>query len=166
MRVRAFIGIGSNVGDRRQQCAAAQTHLRRLACTDVLRVSSLIETHAAEGVTGGPFLNGVAEVGTALAPLDLLRALQAIEAALGRPREHCPGAARTMDLDILLYGDRVVQEVGLEIPHPRMAQRRFVLEPLAAIAPSVRHPILSLTAADLLRCLELAEPSDRASLAP
>jgi len=166
MRVRAFIGIGSNVGDRRAQCLAAEAHLRRLACTEVLRVSRLIETQAAEGVTGGPFLNGVAEVGTALAPLDLLCALQAIEAALGRPRGHCPGTARTMDLDILLYGDRVVREVGLAIPHPRMAQRRFVLEPLVAIAPSARHPLLNLTATDLLRRLELAESSDRASLVP
>jgi 2-amino-4-hydroxy-6-hydroxymethyldihydropteridine diphosphokinase len=166
MRMRVFIGIGSNVGDRRAQCVAAEAHLRRLACTDVLRVSPLIETPAAEGVTGGPFLNGVAEVDTGLAPLDLLQALQAVEAALGRPRGHCPGTARTMDLDILLYGDHVVREVGLDIPHPRMAQRRFVLEPLVAIAPSVRHPILHLTAADLLRRLEFAGSSDRASLVP
>ena len=166
MKVRAFIGMGSNVGDRHAHCAEAQTRLGRLPETEVLRVSPFVETEAAEGVAGGPFLNGVAELGTALSPLDLLRALQAIEDALGRPPDHAPGTARTIDLDILLYGDRIVREVGLNIPHPRLAQRRFVLEPLVALAPNVRHPVLNLSAADLLRGLEAEAPPPSASDAP
>jgi 2-amino-4-hydroxy-6-hydroxymethyldihydropteridine diphosphokinase len=126
--------------------------------TTLLRISPFIETQAAEGVTGGAFLNGVAEVATSLSPIELLRALQAIERGLGRPEGHEPGTARTVDLDILLYGDRVVREDGLDIPHPRMAQRRFVLEPLAAVAPDVRHPVLHATAEELLRDLDAGRP--------
>jgi 2-amino-4-hydroxy-6-hydroxymethyldihydropteridine diphosphokinase len=118
-----------------------------------------VETQPAEGVAGGPFLNGVAELATALSPRDLLCALQGVEAALGRPPGHAPGTARTIDLDILLYGDRIVREVGLDVPHPRLAQRRFVLEPLAALAPNVRHPVLNLSAAEILRRLDVAAPS-------
>lgn len=156
MSVRAFIGIGSNAGDRHAHCAEAEALLRRLPETQVLRVSPLVETEPAEGVAGGPFLNGVAELATALSPRELFDALRGIENALGRPPRHPPGAARTIDLDILLYGERIVREVGLVIPHPRMAQRRFVLEPLVAIAPNVRHPVLNLSMADLLRGLETA----------
>jgi 2-amino-4-hydroxy-6-hydroxymethyldihydropteridine diphosphokinase len=163
---RAFVAIGSNVGDRCAQCAEATARLSRLPATALLRASPLIETAAAEGVEGGPFLNGVAELDTALSPVDLLHAVQAIEQALGRPPGHVRGKARTIDLDILLYGDRVVREVGLDIPHPRMAERRFVLEPLVAIAPSVRHPVLKLTAAELLRGLGAAGPPHSASIAP
>ncbi len=154
--VRAFIGIGSNVGDRHAHCAEAQTRLGLLPTTEVFGVSPLVETQPAEGVAGGPFLNGVVELTTGLSPLDLLRALQAIEEAFGRPHAHAPGTARTIDLDILLYGDRVVRENGLEVPHPRLAQRRFVLEPLAALAPDVRHPVLNLSAVEMLRRLEAA----------
>jgi len=157
--VQAFVGIGSNVGDRRTYCAEAAARMGRLPETELVRISPFVETQAAEGVAGGAFLNGVAELATSLSPVDLLRALQAIERALDRPDDHPPGAARTIDLDILLYGDRVVREGGLEIPHPRMAQRRFVLEPLAAVAPGARHPILHETAGDLLRDLEAGRPS-------
>lgn len=166
MKVRAFIGIGSNVGDRQAHCAEAQARLGRLPETDVLRVSPLVETQPAEGVGGGPFLNGVAELATALSPRHLLRELQAIEGALSRPPDHAQGTARTIDLDILLYGDRVVREIGLDIPHPRMAQRRFVLEPLAALAPNVRHPVLNMSAEQMLRGLEAAVAPHPASDAP
>jgi 2-amino-4-hydroxy-6-hydroxymethyldihydropteridine diphosphokinase len=166
VRVRAFVGIGSNVGDRQAHCAEAQAHLGRLPETDVLRVSPLVETQPAEGAAGGPFLNGVAELATALSPRHLLRELQAIEGALGRPSDHARGTARTIDLDILLYGDRIVREVGLDIPHPRMAQRRFVLEPLVALAPNVRHPVLNMLVEDMLRCLEAAVAHHPASDAP
>jgi 2-amino-4-hydroxy-6-hydroxymethyldihydropteridine diphosphokinase len=163
MRVRAFIGIGSNAGDRHAYCAEAEALLGCLPETQVVRVSPLVETEPAEGAAGGPFLNGVAELATALSPRELLDALRAIEDALGRPPGHPPGAARTIDLDILLYGERIVREVGLDIPHPRMAQRRFVLEPLVAIAPNARHPVLNLSAADLLRGLETAGSPHSAS---
>jgi 2-amino-4-hydroxy-6-hydroxymethyldihydropteridine diphosphokinase len=143
------VAIGSNLGERTSLCAEAQ---RRLAClpeTFVVRASALIETPPQEGAGGGPFLNGVIELETALSPEQLLAATQGIEAALGRPPDHARGRARTMDLDILLYDDRVLRRGMLEIPHPRMTGRRFVLEPLAAIAPEVRHPILGLTAAEM-----------------
>ena len=166
MKVRAYIGMGSNVGDRHAHCAEAQARLARLPETELLRVSPLVETEAAEGVAGGPFLNAVAELATALSPLDLLRALRSIEAALGRPPGHRAGTARTIDLDILLYGDRIVREIGLDIPHPRMARRRFVLEPLVAIAPNVRHPVLNLSAEDMLRRLETVVAPHPASDAP
>jgi 2-amino-4-hydroxy-6-hydroxymethyldihydropteridine diphosphokinase len=157
MTVRAFVAIGSNVGDRRKHCREAQNRLGGLPETVLVRASALIETAPQEGATGGPFLNGVVALETALSPEALLHALQAIETALGRPAHRDRGTPRTMDLDILLYGDRLVRQPGLEIPHPRMAQRRFVLEPLAAIAPDARHPALDLTAAALLRRLDAAE---------
>jgi 2-amino-4-hydroxy-6-hydroxymethyldihydropteridine diphosphokinase len=163
VRARAFVGIGSNVGNRRAYCDEATARLGCLPETEVLRISPYIETQPTEGVAGGAFLNGVAEVATGLSPIDLLRALQAIERALGRPDGHQPGTARTIDLDILLYGDDIVREGGLDIPHPRMAQRRFVLEPLAAVAPGVRHPVLQATAGDLLRDLEAGGPPHSAS---
>jgi 2-amino-4-hydroxy-6-hydroxymethyldihydropteridine diphosphokinase len=156
MMVRVFVAIGSNVGDRRSHCRNAQDRLARLSETALIRVSGLIETAPQEGATGGLFLNGVVELETALSPEALLCALQEIETALGRPAHRGRGTPRTMDLDILLYGDRLVRQPGLEIPHPRMAQRRFVLEPLAAIAPDARHPVLNLTAAALLRRLDTA----------
>ena len=150
MRVRAFVAIGSNLGDRSALCAEAQRRLALLPETAVIRASPLLETPPQEGAEGGPFLNGVVELATALAPEELLVAVRHIEAALGRPVDHERGCARTMDLDILLYDDRILRHAGLEIPHPRRAGRRFVLEPLAAIAPDVRHPVLDLTAVELL----------------
>ncbi len=153
MSVRAFIGLGSNLGNREAHCTAAATHLRRLPGTVLTRTSPLIETQPEDDVEGGPFLNGVAEIATTLPPDELLVGLQAIETALGRPSPHARGKARTIDLDLLLYGDAVVQRPGLTVPHPRLAARRFVLEPLAAIAPEVRHPVLDLTAVELLERL-------------
>lgn len=150
MTVRAYVAIGSNLGERSALCAEAVARLERLPCTRLVAASPLIETEPAEGATGGRFLNGVVALETDLAPRRLLEALQAIEAALGRPADHGRGLARSMDLDILFYGDHQVREPGLEIPHPRLTERRFVLEPLAAIAPEVRHPGSGLTARDLL----------------
>lgn len=153
MKVQAFIGIGSNLGDRLAHCRAVLTRLPLLPGTTLTRVSPFFETDPQDGVEGGPFLNGVAEIATSLAPRALLGHLQEIEAALGRTRDHTPGTARTMDLDILLFGDLVLNEPDLTIPHPRMAGRRFVLAPLAAIAPAVRHPVLKVTAEELLQRL-------------
>jgi 2-amino-4-hydroxy-6-hydroxymethyldihydropteridine diphosphokinase len=152
--IRAYIAIGSNLGDRPANCGAALDRLGRLPETTLLRASPLIETAPAEGVAGGSFLNGVAEIETTLPPRPLLMHLQAIETDLGRAAVHAPGTARTMDLDLLLYGDLVMEEADLVIPHPRMIARRFVLEPLAALAPGLRHPVLNITVEELLRRLD------------
>ena len=153
MKVRAFIGIGSNLGDRQEHCRAALGRLSLLPDTCVTDVSPFFETEPAEGAEGGLFLNAVAEVRTSLLARALLQHLQGIETALGRPPGHPMGKARTIDLDILLYGDAVISEPDLTIPHPRMAERRFVLVPLAALAPSLSHPLLKVTATELLRRL-------------
>ena len=153
MMVQAFVGMGSNLGDREMQCQAAMDRLALLPATSLSRVSPFFDTPPQEGVGGGPFLNAVAEIATTLPPRLLLDHLRGIEADLGRAVDHPPGSARTMDLDILLYDDLVLHEPGLTIPHPRMAGRWFVLAPLAAIAPTLRHPVLGATMTELLRRL-------------
>lgn len=153
MSIQAYIGIGSNLGDRLGHCRAALERLARLPDTMVTCVSPFMESEPQEGVEGGPFLNAVAEIATRLSPRQLLDQLQDIEAVLGRPVDHEPRSARTLDLDILLYGDLVTSEPDLVIPHPRMAHRRFVLAPLVAIAPGTCHPLLGVTAQELLRRL-------------
>ena len=165
MRTHAFLAIGSNLGDRLGNCRSALDRLGQLPATAFLRASPLIETEPTEGVAGGPFLNGVAEIATELSPRALLTHLQAIEADLGRVAGHEPGNARTMDLDILLYGELVMHDTDLVIPHPRMAERRFVLEPLVALAPGLRHPILNVTAEELLRRLDAARDATPSGVA-
>lgn len=159
MKVQAYIGIGSNLGDRLGQCGAALDRLSLLPDTRVKHVSPFAESAPQEGVEGGWFLNAVAEIATSLSPRQLLDHLRDIEVALGRPPGHEPRSARTMDLDILLYGDMVMVEPDLVIPHPRMVHRRFVLAPLVAIAPATRHPVLGITVEELLRRLG-SETSD------
>jgi 2-amino-4-hydroxy-6-hydroxymethyldihydropteridine diphosphokinase len=150
VRIQAFIGIGSNLGDRLAHCRAAIDRLGRLPGTALVRISPIIESEPQEGVEGGRFLNAVAEIATSLPPRQLLGRLQEIEVALGRAADHLPGTARPMDLDLLLYGDTVMREPDLTIPHQRLAERRFVLAPLVALDPAIRHPILQATMAELL----------------
>jgi 2-amino-4-hydroxy-6-hydroxymethyldihydropteridine diphosphokinase len=146
----ACIALGSNVGDRRATLDGAVAALRRHPAIAVRRVSSWIETDPVGGPPGqGRYLNGAAVIETTLSPRDLLDTMQAIEQQFGRVRE-TPAGPRTLDLDLLLYDDRVIDEPGLAVPHPRMAGRRFVLEPLAEIAPQRRHPVYEATVAELL----------------
>jgi 2-amino-4-hydroxy-6-hydroxymethyldihydropteridine diphosphokinase len=130
----AYVGLGANLGDREETIRAAVAEL-----PDVVAVSPLRETDPV-GVADQPqFLNGVAALETELAPRELLDVLLAVERRLGRERRERWGP-RTIDLDLLLYGDEVIDEDGLKIPHPRLHERRFVLEPLADLAPQLVVP--------------------------
>jgi len=143
----AYVGLGSNLGDRRALIAGALDRLRPR------RVSSIVETEP-WGVTDQPrFLNAVAEIETELAPGALLDRLLDLERDLGRVRAERWGP-RTLDLDLLLYGDRQVSTPSLTLPHPRLHERRFVLEGLAELCPDLRVPGLDRTVRDLLECRE------------
>ena len=146
----AYLGIGSNVGDRQAHIQKAVALLRENENITVQAVSSLIETEP-EGVKAqSRFLNGAVKIHTDLMPNDLLAALKNIERRCGRVKTEINGP-RTLDLDILLFDDVVIVEgKTLSIPHPRMAERAFVLRPLAEIAAEVVHPRLQKTVRELL----------------
>jgi 2-amino-4-hydroxy-6-hydroxymethyldihydropteridine diphosphokinase len=134
---RAFIGLGSNVGDRRRHLRAAVTGL-----PDVVAVSALYETEPLGGPHGqDPYLNAVVELDTDLSPRELLELGRRLEAAAGRTREVRWGP-RSLDVDVLLVGDQVLETDDLVVPHPRMWERRFVLAPLADLAPELVPPDL------------------------
>jgi 2-amino-4-hydroxy-6-hydroxymethyldihydropteridine diphosphokinase len=137
----AYVGIGSNLGDPRRQIEAALELLRQESGIEVLAVSRLRETEPV-GYLGQPrFLNGAVALETELPPRELLDRLLALERRLGRVRGHGPRfGPRTIDLDLLLYGDETIDEPGLQVPHPRLAERRFALEPLAELDPSLEIP--------------------------
>ena len=136
---RAFIGLGANLGDPEAQVRTAIAAIAALPSTRLARASSMYRT-APLGYADQPdFVNAVAEIETELEPRELLAALQAIENRSGRERPF-PNAPRTLDLDVLLYDDRVIHEPGLEIPHSRMHERAFVLAPLVEIDPAIEIP--------------------------
>lgn len=150
MNVVAYIAVGANLGNRRENIDVAADRLENTAGVRVTRRSSLIENPAVGGPEGSPaFLNGVIEVETTLPPDDLLARLLEIEQSLGRRRQ-TKWEPRTIDLDVILYGDQIVDTPSLKIPHPLMHERRFVLEPLAEIAPDLVHPVLRETISALL----------------
>jgi 2-amino-4-hydroxy-6-hydroxymethyldihydropteridine diphosphokinase len=149
--MRAFVGLGSNLGDREDNLRRAVAELRRLAQTEVRAVSSFRDTAPVGYLDQPRFLNGAVELETSLAPDDLLRELLGIERQLGRDRAQSrPQGPRTADLDLLLYGDERLAGPELQIPHPRLHERRFVLEPLAELDPSLvvpgRGPVQALLA--------------------
>lgn len=154
----AHIALGSNLGDRAAHIAAAVDALRQTPGVRVTAVSSLIETAAVGGPTDSPaYLNGAATVDTTLSAHDLLRAMQAIEIQLGRERAVRWGP-RTVDLDLLLFGSASIDTPDLVVPHPLLHDRRFVLEPLAEIAPSAVHARSGRTVAQMLAALDRDAP--------
>ena len=138
---KAFVGIGSNLGEPERQIAAALDELAAEDGVDLVGVSTLRETQPVGYLDQPNFLNGVAQLETELPPRELLERLLAIEARLGRVRGEGPRfGPRTLDLDLLVYGDETIDEPGLTVPHPRLAERRFALEPLAELAPGLKIP--------------------------
>ena len=149
----AYIALGGNQGDRRDYFDRAIQALQEHPHIDVTQVSSYYETAPVGGPPGQPtFLNAAAELKTDLSARELLNVLSGVERDLGRIRRERHGP-RTIDLDLLLYGDQVIQEAGLAVPHPAMHERWFVLKPLAEIAPQAIHPLLDARIQDLLENL-------------
>ncbi len=137
---RAFVGLGSNLGDRERYLRDGVEAMGGLPGTEVVRVSSLYDTEPVGGEPGEPrYLNAVAELETALPARQLLDGLLELEARAGRPRTGRAGP-RVLDLDLLFYDREILEEVGLSVPHPRYAERSFVLVPLVELAPDWTDP--------------------------
>ena len=150
--MKAYLGLGSNLGNRRRNLITAAALLAERA-GDVLALSSFYETEPWGFVSENRFLNAALALETSLSPFDLLRLTQTIEREMGRAAKSAQGIYhdRLIDIDLLLCGDEVVRSAELEIPHPHLHERRFVLEPLREIAPFLRHPLLGKNIEELFR---------------
>jgi len=148
MKKLVYLGLGSNLGDRLENLRRAIQELRA-AGVAVGRGSSVYESEPVDYTAQPRFLNAVVEAETELMPRQLLRRLQHIERRLGR-RRGVPGGPRTIDIDILVFGEHVMHTAALTIPHPRLAERRFVLQPLCELAAGLRHPADRQTVSALL----------------
>ncbi len=159
--VICYVGIGSNLGDRQQHIRQAVRKIRQVPATKVMNVSPVMESKPCGGPPQGDYLNAVLELDTGLTPYVLLQSLQKIESELGRVRTIANGP-RTIDLDILTYGEYRLDEPALCIPHPRMLERDFVVKPLRAIAPHAVDMVRRL----LRRNKGPADPGRAAQLKP
>ncbi len=154
LEVIAYIGIGSNLGDREKNIKKAISLLKKDKKIRLIRRSRIYETEPLGGPPQGKFLNGVVKIKTEYPPLELLDRLKRIECLLGRRKGAIKWAPRTIDLDILLYGKCVIKNEDLTIPHPEIKKRLFVLKPLSEISPLFRHPLLKKTISQLLKKYE------------
>lgn len=146
-QTQAFIGLGANLGDGQANLIAAWQRLGEVAGVSLIRLSSPYRTEPVDLATEHWFTNAVGEISTSLAPLELLVAMLAIETELGRDRTLTQD--RPVDLDLLYYGDLIINSQTLTLPHPQIASRLFVLAPLAELAPEQRHPLLGRTSLEL-----------------
>ncbi len=153
MTTTAYIALGSNIEPRDKYIERAINQMTEHQRITVRKVSSVYQTKPLGGPEGQDmFLNAVAKIATTLTPIELLEALQTIEEDLGREREVWWGP-RTIDLDILLFGDEIISTDTLVIPHPLMHERRFVMQGLTEIAPKVTHPLIQMSAKTILESL-------------
>jgi 2-amino-4-hydroxy-6-hydroxymethyldihydropteridine diphosphokinase len=151
---RAFIGIGSNLGDRKANFIEAIERIRKLSNTRIVKQSSLYESEPLGDATTW-FVNAVIEIETDAAADDLLKRLKAIETTMGRKRVRGKRwGSRVIDLDILFFNSEIIDKRTLKIPHPELQNRRFVLAPLCELAPQMIHPKLAATASELLAGLK------------
>lgn len=158
-RTLIYLGLGSNVGDRHAHLTAAISSIQA-SDIRVLRQSAIYETEPVDYANQDWFLNCAIEAETSLSPDRLLAELQRVERSRGVPKR-IPKGPRALDIDILFYGSEIIRTPALEVPHPRLPDRRFVLIPLAELAPAFVHPNLGRTVADLL-----AHTSDRSQVRP
>ncbi|HIJ79785.1 MAG TPA: 2-amino-4-hydroxy-6-hydroxymethyldihydropteridine diphosphokinase [Deltaproteobacteria bacterium] len=159
MMVRAFIGLGSNLGDGLTNLQTAWQRLGEVPGVRLLRLSSPYLTEPVGMVSSHWFTNGVGELATELGPHELLAAMLGIEAAMGRDRAMTKD--RPVDLDLLYFGDEIIRTADLIVPHPEMARRMFVMAPLAELAPDSVHPLLKMTAAEICAQLSPAEKIEK-----
>jgi len=148
----AYIGIGSNVGDPLDNCRKAIDVINQLDGCTVTDRSDFYRTEPVGATSQEWYVNGVIRIETTLGPQELLRSLLSIESGMGRVRRR-KWEPRIIDLDILLYGNKVIEETELRVPHPLMHQRRFVLMPMAQLNPGLVHPVLGRSMADLMEDL-------------
>lgn len=139
--VTCYIGIGSNLGDRRKYIDSAISEIKKNKAIELKRTSSIYETEAVSDIPQGRFLNGVLEIETRLDPRALMKELNAVEESLGRKRT-VKNAPRTIDLDVLYYGDKLINSSNLVIPHPKIGEREFVLRGLRELGKDLTPPFL------------------------
>ncbi len=154
---RAFVSVGSNLGDKIENCKKGISELLADGRSVLVRSSSFYRTSPVDYKDQDWFVNLVVEIKTTLNPFDLLERIKGVEKAMGRKTSTVRFGPRVLDLDIIFFDDQVIQTDTLEIPHPRMHKRRFVLKPICDIEPSMMHPLLGKDMRSLLASLQNSE---------